>query len=118
MEKSELIDRLAAGQLSRRQLGKALARRLSEKGEALSVTTTSESKVQPLRVLGEVSFLDPNRAETYQRAFDDARAVVHLAPPPTKEAISVEVERIARSIRRPLDAYVYGSTTGVFISSM
>jgi nucleoside-diphosphate-sugar epimerase len=95
--------------------GRALARRLIAKGEDVGSTTTSDSKITALRALGtEPVFLDPDRPETYHRALEKARAVVHLAPPPTRESISVEVDRIARSLGNQIEAYVYGSTTGAF----
>src|SRR5687767_8097331 len=95
--------------------GRALARRLLAKGEDVASTTTSDSKITTLRALGtEPLFLDPDRPETYQRALRSARVVVHLAPPPTRESIEKEAERIARSLGENLEAYVYGSTTGAF----
>ncbi len=95
--------------------GRALARRLLAKGDQVRATTTTEPKLASLRALGaEVALLDRDRAETYRAALADAQVIVHLAPPPTHEAISVEVERIARSVGPELGAFVYGSTTGAF----
>src|SRR5687767_14923426 len=95
--------------------GKTLARLLVANGEAVRATTTTESKIVALRSLGtEAAVLDPKRIETYAGALEEARAVVHLAPPPAREKIDDEVERIVRSLGPKLEAYVYGSTTGVF----
>jgi nucleoside-diphosphate-sugar epimerase len=95
--------------------GKTLARLLLANGESVRATTTTESKIVTLRSLGtEAAVLDPKRIDTYASALKEARAVVHLAPPPPREGIDAEVERIARSIGSKIEAYVYGSTTGVF----
>jgi nucleoside-diphosphate-sugar epimerase len=95
--------------------GKTLARRLVAKGDAVRATTTTDSKIVTLRSLGtEAVVLDPKRTDTYGNALAGATAIVHLAPPPEHGSIDDEVDRIVRSIGPKLDAYVYGSTTGVF----
>jgi nucleoside-diphosphate-sugar epimerase len=95
--------------------GRALARRLIARGEPGRATTTSSSKITSLRDLGaDVVFLDRERRDSYRAALSEATAVVHLAPPPQHESIEEEVDRVVRSLGDRLEAYVYGSTTGVF----
>lgn len=96
-------------------VGRVLARRLIERGDPLRATTTTEAKLNGLAALGaEPMLLDPERPRTYADALADAKAVIHLAPPPKEEPTEEQVARIAQACPSNLEAYVYGSTTGAF----
>lgn len=95
--------------------GRALTRRLIERGDPVRATTTTEANLGALAALGaEPIHLRIEEPATFFRAFEDAEVIVHLAPPIKNTDTRALVNRIKAAANSGLRAYVYGSTTGVF----
>ncbi len=94
--------------------GRVLVRSLVAAGYRVRGTTSRPSGRVAIEAAGaEAAVARLDDTDALRHALADARLVVHLAPPPT-EGLTAEMTALAAALPSGLDAFVYGSTTGVF----